>query len=146
ETPLPTMAFAASFVLFTVIGHAFVARYGANGPMARATVDRVLAVMLGLIVLGFVPALRVDPLVVSGRVRGFFGNPNGLGLTCALLAPFAALAFARAAGARRVAAGALLLAMLGLAFVSGSRTGFGGVVLGVATTWFLLHPSRFLLG
>ncbi|MFO0933854.1 MAG: O-antigen ligase family protein [Planctomycetota bacterium] len=146
ETPLPTMAFAASFVLFTVIGHAFVARYGASGPMARATVDRVVVVMLGLIALGFVPALRVDALLVSGRLRGFFGNPNGLGLTCALLAPFAALAFSRAKGARRVAAGGLLATLLALAFFSGSRSGFGGVVLGVATTWFLLHPSRFLLG
>lgn len=146
ETPLPTLAFAGSFVLFTTISHAFVARYGANGPMARTTVNRVVGVMVALIAVGFLPPLRVDALLVSGRVRGFFGNPNGLGLTCALLAPFAALAFSRAVGSRRVAAGALLAAFLGLAFVSGSRTGFGGVVVGVATTWFLLHPSRFLLG
>lgn len=146
ETPVPSLAFAASFVLFTVISHAFVARYGGNGPMARATVNGVLGVMLALIALGFVPALRVDALLVSGRLRGFFGNPNGLGLTCALLAPFAALAFSRARAARRVGAGALLAALLALAFFSGSRSGFGGVVLGVATTWFLLHPSRFLLG
>lgn len=146
ETPLPTAAFAGSFVLVTTIAHAFVARYAATPTLAHATADRVVAVVLVLVALGFVPFLRADALLVSGRLRGFFGNPNGLGLTCALLAPFAALAFLRARGPRRVAAGGLLAAFLALAFFSGSRSGFGGVVLGTATTWFLLHPSRFLLG
>ena len=146
ETPLPTAAFACSFLLVTTIAHAFVARYAGTPALAQSTTNRVVAVMLVLVALGFVPFLRADALLVSGRLRGFFGNPNGLGLTCALLAPFGALAFARARGARRVTAGALLATFLVLAFVSGSRSGFGGVVVGTAVTWFLLHPSRFLLG
>lgn len=146
ETPLATAAFSVSFLLVVVVAHAFVSRYAGSPALARDTIRRLVVVVLLLIALGFVPALRADALLVSGRLRGFFANANGLGLTCALLAPFGALAFVRARGPRRVAAGGLLGLFLLLAFLSGSRTGFGGVVVGTATTWFLLHPSRFLLG
>lgn len=146
ETPLATAAFAVSFLLVVVVAHAFVSRYAGSSALARDTLQRLVVVVLLLVALGFVPMLRADALLVSGRLRGFFANANGLGLACALLAPFGALAFVRARGPRRVAAGGLLGLFLLLAFLSGSRTGFGGVVIGTATTWFLLHPSRFLLG
>ena len=49
-------------------------------------------------------------------------------------------------GAVRIGRIALLVTVIGLAFLSGSRTGFGGVVAGVSVTLFVRHPSRYLAG
>lgn len=121
-------------------------------PRAAGTVEGVLGyvkatvlALLALLLLGFVPGLPRDELYTAGRLKGFFSNANGLGLTCALLAPWPLIAGEREHGARRAAAYALVAGLAGLAFLSGSRTGFGGVLIAVAVTQWLRRPSRVLV-
>ena len=121
-------------------------------PRAAATTEGVFSyvkatvvALLALLLLGFVPGLPRDELYTAGRLKGFFSNANGLGLTCALLAPWPLIVAERESGARRTAAYALVVALAGLAFLSGSRTGFGGVLIAVAVTQWLRKPSRVLV-
>ena len=121
-------------------------------PRAAGSVDGVLGyvkatvlALLALLVLGFVPGLPRDELYTAGRLKGFFSNANGLGLTCALLAPWPLIAGERERGGRRAAAYGLVAALAALAFLSGSRTGFGGVLVAVAVTQWLRRPSRVLV-
>lgn len=101
--------------------------------------------LLGLVLLGLVPWIHRQEFFTAGRLRGFFSNANGLGLACAFLAPWP-LAFAPLGDRPARARAFLLVAFLAaLALLSGSRTGFGGVLVGVAATLFLRHPSRLLV-
>ena len=121
-------------------------------PRAAATADGVFSfvrvtvvLLLALLVVGFVPGIHRDELYTAGRLKGFFSNANGLGLTCALLAPWPLVAAERERGGRRAAAYGVVVALAGLAFLSGSRTGFGGVIIAVAVTQWLRRPSRVLV-
>jgi O-antigen ligase len=121
-------------------------------PRAAGSVEGVLSLvkatalcLLALLALGFVPGLPREELYTAGRLKGFFSNANGLGLTCALLAPWPLLVGERERGPRRVAAYGLVALLAGLAFLSGSRTGFGGVLIAVAVTQWLRRPSRVLV-
>src|SRR5439155_25234143 len=107
----------------------------------RATVLTLVALLL----LGFVPGLPRDELYTAGRLKGFFSNANGLGLTCALLAPWPLVVGERETGGRRAAAYGLVLALAAPAFLSGSRTGFGGVIIATAVTQWLRRPSRLVV-
>lgn len=144
ETPVPTLGHAGLLTLVVVVAFSHVARHGASGPTATATMESAAVAMLALVALGLVPFGRGEPLFVAGRLRGFFSNANGLGITCALLAPWAVLRAARTTGVARAVAVAVVVGLAGLAFLSGSRTGFGGLVLGCSVTLFLRQPSRSL--
>src|SRR5262249_26009423 len=105
-------------------------------PRAALTVEGVLSYvkatalcLFALLLLGFVPGLPRDELYTAGRLKGFFSNANGLGLTCALLAPWPMVLAERERGGRRLAAYGVVLFLATLAFLSGSRTGFGGVIV-----------------
>jgi O-antigen ligase len=69
-----------------------------------------------------------------------------MGLATALVAPWALVFAWGREGAVRAVAYATVLALVVLCFLSGSRTGFGGLVVALATTTFLRQPSRFVLG
>lgn len=142
---------AASTVFLALLAtllFGFVARLAFSSDAATRTVDRIVRVVLLLCVVGLVPYGRAEGLFVegTGRLRGFFNNPNGLGITCALLAPFLAVAASRATGRDRVVRWSIVGGLAALAFLSGSRTGFGGVVAGVSVALFIRHPSRYLAG
>ncbi len=144
--------YAAASTLFLALLFAllfgFVARLAFSGEAAAATIGRVAGVLVALFLVGVVPLGRAESLVVegTGRLRGFFNNPNGLGISCALIAPFVAVRASRATGRERLAGWALVALLAGLAFLSGSRTGFGGVVAGVSVALFIRHPSKYLAG
>jgi O-antigen ligase len=145
-TFLGTAANSVTLGVVVVVVHAHLARYASSATLATDTMRRAVLLVLALLVVGFFPPLRADELLLAGRLRGFFANPNGLGVTCALVAPWVALRFARSAGAARVRAAVVLGALGLLALLSGSRTGVGGLLVGTASTLFLLHPSRVLFG
>ena len=125
-----------------------VARLAPTSAQATSAADRIAYVVGALLVIGLLPFGRAESIVVegTGRLRGFFNNPNGLGVTCAIIAPFVAVAATRARGAQRIWRFGALAALAGLAFFSGSRTGAGGLVAGVSVALFVRHPSRYLLG
>lgn len=134
-------------VLLLTVLFGRVARLAVTPRAALATIDRMTFVLLALVVLGLLPLPRAESIVVegTGRLRGFFRNPNGLGITCAMFAPFVAVAATRARGAPRVVRWGLLVVLAVLAFFSGSRTGVGGMIAGVSVALFVRHPSRFVL-
>lgn len=144
ETPVATAGHAGLLALVAAIAYGHAGRHGASARMATATVGLGVGLLLVLVAVGLVPVGRSQPLVVAGRLRGFFSNANGLGITCALVAPWVVLRAARSTGTARAFAVATLVALAGLAFLSGSRTGLGGLVLGCAVTLFLRQPSRSL--
>ncbi len=134
-------------LLWTVL-FALVARLAPTSGAAASTVNRIASVLLVLFAIGLVPFGRAEGIVVegTGRLRGFFNNPNGLGITCAIIAPFVAIAATRARGSRRAWRWTLVGVLAVLAFLSGSRTGVGGVMAGVSVALFVRHPSKYLMG
>jgi O-antigen ligase len=109
------------------------------------TARTAVLVVLAVLALGLVPGLATDESSVSGRFRGPFMNANGMGLATALVAPWALVfAWSRVGGARLLGY-ATVAGLVVLGFLSGSRTGFGGLVVALATTAFLRQPSRFVL-
>ena len=138
---------AANVVWLGMLGLATfgqLARLGTTPKQVERTAQAAVTLLLLVILVGFVPWLRADTWTLSGRLRGFFNNPNGLGITCALAAPWIVLRALERPGPRQVAWGAVVGALGLLALLSGSRTGLGGLVVGVATTLFLRSPSRSL--
>jgi O-antigen ligase len=141
-------ASAALLVVVLAILFGLVSRLAYSPQGGVRVMRRVVGVVLAVIAVGLIPWGRTEGLFVegTGRLRGFFSNPNGLGITCALCAPWVAVGASRASGRRRAAAWTLLAALVVLSFLSGSRTGFGGVVMGSAVALFVRHPSKALAG
>lgn len=128
-----TLVFALVPRLAPTVGHGVRA--------AHLLVGTAAAVLL----LGFVPGLAQEAATAGSRLRGGFSNANGLGFTCAILAPWLFVLGLDRRGFARVAAWTVVLALGVLAFLSGSRTGFGGYLVALSAAAFLRYPSRFLL-
>ena len=142
ETRLYSSANVVWLALLGAVAFGQVARLGTTPRNVERTVQSAVSLLLALLVIGFVPWLRADTLLLSGRLRGFFNNPNGLGITCALVAPWIVLRATEGRVGTRPVWWGVLGALALLALLSGSRTGLGGLVVGVATTMFLRSPSR----
>jgi O-antigen ligase len=145
DTRFPTAANAGALGLLLVTCFSFVARYAPSARTTTETVERAAGLVILLVVVGLVPRLHPDEMSIAGRLRGFFSNANGLGISCALIAPWVAVRVTRTTRGQRFLGIVALVALTGLAFFSGSRTGLGGLIVGTATTLFLRRPSRFLL-
>lgn len=92
-------------------------------------------------------ALGVDSFVLGGALRGFFRNPNTLGVIAALSVPLSVGFALRGSGARyRWSAGLILAAQAAVLIAVGSRTSIGGAICGglVALLWRQPRATRRL--
>ncbi len=135
----------AAFLGVGVLVFGLVPRLAGTVEGGVRTTRLVVLAALGVVALGFVPGLGDVEGFAEARLKGGFLNPNGLGLTVAVLAPWVLVWGWERRGVARVLAYGLVAVLGALAFLSGSRTGFGGYVLGLSVAAFLRFPSRFLL-
>ena len=135
-----------AFLAVGILAFRLVPQLVATPAHAERLLRGVLFLFLALLVLGFVPPLHPEEWFTADRLRGFFANANGLGLSAALLAPWPLVLLRTENGRPRALAFGIVFLLASLAFLSGSRTGFGGLLVAVGATLFLRHPSRLLLG
>ena len=131
-----------------VLAFVFVPRSVASVDGCRRAFLGLMLVLLGLVLLGLVPIGRGSEetsLVLGDRWRGFFVNPNALGSTTALVTPWLIVMAPRERGRARAAAFAAVIALVVICWLSGSRTAFGGLLIGGAIALWHRVRARLLI-